>query len=162
MKLKSDLFLLEQIMLLPRADVRLYSLLVRAICVGVIFSVIQPSHGHPQFTASAASDSSARRRQDVIREWIRTIREAPKGHSMSPSWTSKSRPQIIGVAELPLQNEAVPVSSSAVPHSSLNSLKRPKKSPPSLSSHRINSNPRFPSTPTKFHKFQGEQLMFEI
>lgn len=49
------------------------------------------------------------RRQAVINEWIRTIREAPKGHSMSPSWTSKARPQVIGVGELPLQNEAVPV-----------------------------------------------------
>ena len=48
------------------------------------------------------------RRQAVINEWIRTIREAPKGHSMSPSWTSKARPQVIGVGELPLQNEAVP------------------------------------------------------
>merc|ERR1712226_1681572 len=28
---------------------------------------------------------------------------------MSPSWTSKARPQVIGVGELPLQNEAVPV-----------------------------------------------------
>lgn len=46
------------------------------------------------------------RRQEVIQEWIRTIREAPKGHSMSPSWTSKSRPKVIGVGELPLQNEA--------------------------------------------------------
>ena len=49
-------------------------------------------------------------RQDRINEWIRTIREAPKGHSMSPSWTSKSnRPQVISVSNLPLQNEAVRV-----------------------------------------------------
>ena len=41
-----------------------------------------------------------------FQEWIRTIREAPKGHSMSPSWTSKSRPRVIGVGALPLQNEA--------------------------------------------------------
>ena len=46
-------------------------------------------------------------RRDVIQKWIRTIQEAPKGHSMSPSWTSRSRPQVIGVGELPLQNEAV-------------------------------------------------------
>ena len=45
-------------------------------------------------------------RQDRIEEWIRTIREAPKGHSLSPSWTSKARPQVIGVGALPLQNEA--------------------------------------------------------
>jgi len=45
-------------------------------------------------------------RKDRIQEWIRTIREAPKGHSMSPSWTSKSRPRVIGVGALPLQNEA--------------------------------------------------------
>ncbi len=46
------------------------------------------------------------RREDVINDWIRKIREAPKGHSMSPSWSSKSRIPVIGVGELPLQNEA--------------------------------------------------------
>ena len=49
------------------------------------------------------------RRIDVINEWIDRIRSAPKGHSMSPSWTSKSLRGIkpLGVASLPLQNERV-------------------------------------------------------
>jgi hypothetical protein len=56
-------------------------------------------------------------RQDVINQWIRTIRESPKGHSLSPSWTTKSRPQVIGVAHLPLQNEAVrPPNNNIVPN----------------------------------------------
>ena len=49
---------------------------------------------------------TSNRREDVINDWIRRIREAPKGHSMSPSWSSKSRIPVIGVGELPLQNEA--------------------------------------------------------
>ena len=56
----------------------------------------------------------------MINQWIRTIREAPKGHSMSPSWTSKARPQIIGVADLPLQNEAVQNENSVPNFNSIN------------------------------------------
>jgi hypothetical protein len=52
--------------------------------------------------ASAAA-ATASRREDVIDDWIRKIREAPKGHSMSPSWSTKSRIPVIGVGELPLQ-----------------------------------------------------------
>ena len=68
------------------------------------------------------------RRQAVINEWIRTIREAPKGHSMSPSWTSKARPQVIGVGELPLQNEAVPVQ-PIVPNRQFKNANRFKRYP---------------------------------
>ena len=32
------------------------------------------------------AQQGAGRRDDVINDWIRRIREAPKGHSMSPSW----------------------------------------------------------------------------
>ena len=56
----------------------------------------------------------------MINQWIRTIREAPKGHSLSPSWTSKARPQIIGVADLPLQNEAVQNENSVPNFNSIN------------------------------------------
>ena len=57
-------------------------------------------------TASLQMDS---RRIDLINEWIDRIRSAPKGHSMSPSWTSKSLGSIkpLGVGVLPLQNERV-------------------------------------------------------
>ncbi len=109
---------------------------------------------YPYKTASGAAaspSSKSLRRQDVINEWIRTIREAPKGHSLSPSWTSKSRPQVIGVAELPLQNEAanpivVPQQNSRPPVS----FKRPKKSSASPP-----SRPRTPtsSSTSRFNKF---------
>ena len=46
------------------------------------------------------------RRQDVINDWIRTIRQSPKAHSISPSWNGKSPYNVIGVSNLPLQNEA--------------------------------------------------------
>jgi len=46
------------------------------------------------------------RRDEVIGDWVRRIREGPKGHSMSPSWSSRSRIPVIGVGDLPLQNEA--------------------------------------------------------
>ena len=46
------------------------------------------------------------RRDEIIGDWVRRIREGPKGHSMSPSWSSKSRIPAIGVGDLPLQNEA--------------------------------------------------------
>ena len=66
---------------------------------------------------SGQRNNNINNRQDVINQWIRTIREAPKGHSLSPSWTSKARPQIIGVANLPLQNEAVQLNSeNSVPN----------------------------------------------
>ena len=78
-------------------------------------------------------------RQDRINQWIRTIREAPKGHSLSPSWTSKSRPQVIGVANLPLQNEAVQPNRQ---HSSNNQFHEKKHSVPnfnSISKHKFNA-----------------------
>lgn len=81
------------------------------------------------------------RRQAVINEWIRTIREAPKGHSMSPSWTSKARPQVIGVGELPLQNEAVPVQPQ-VPN-------------------RLYKNSQSPIQSNRFKRYPGKSLLFE-
>ena len=83
-------------------------------------------------------------RQDRINQWIRTIREAPKGHSLSPSWTSKSRPQVIGVANLPLQNEAVQPNRQ---HSSNNQFHEKKHSVPnfnSISKHKFNAAPGGP------------------
>ena len=55
--------------------------------------------------AQICAAQNSNRREAVINEWIRTIREAPKGHSISPSWSSKSRIPVIGVGGLPLQNE---------------------------------------------------------
>jgi len=54
------------------------------------------------FTLSFGQSS---RQDEVIDDWVRKIREGPKGHSLSPSWSSKSRIPAIGVGELPLQNE---------------------------------------------------------
>ena len=64
------------------------------VLLGLILLILADNHA-----------SQAQRREEVIKDWIRTIREAPKGHSMSPSWTSKARPRVIGTGELPLQNE---------------------------------------------------------
>ena len=88
------------------------------LLVFIIFILCNNTRGDPRGPRSSHRGGSPQhrkitnRRQDIerqdrINQWIRTIREAPKGHSLSPSWTSKSRPQVIGVANLPLQNEAV-------------------------------------------------------
>ena len=52
--------------------------------------------------AHNCAGQGSNRREAVIQDWIRKIREAPKGHSMSPSWSTKSRipvkfPYISGV-----------------------------------------------------------------
>ena len=86
---------------------------------------------------------SNNRRQDVINEWIRTIREAPKGHSMSPSWSSKQRPQVIGVGELPLQNEVAGPGGSGPRASQKPSLGFKFKNPFSSRPKRYNSGNNF-------------------
>ena len=65
------------------------------------------------------------RREDVINDWIRRIRQAPKGHSLSPSWSTKSRIPVIGVGRLPLQNEAEDTAFGAPDHFS-----GPSRQPP--------------------------------
>jgi len=55
--------------------------------------------------ASPAERGEAGGRRDAIGEWIRTIREKPRAHSLSPSWNGKSPYEVIGVSALPLQNE---------------------------------------------------------
>lgn len=41
--------------------------------------------------AHSCAGQGSNRREAVIQDWIQKIREAPRGHSMSPSWSSKSR-----------------------------------------------------------------------
>ena len=55
---------------------------------------------------SSSQRLHSQRRQDRINEWIKTIKQSPKGHSISPSWNGKSPYDVIGVSALPLQNEA--------------------------------------------------------
>lgn len=62
----------------------------------LVVAITFPTFAHGQFN----------RRDEIIGDWVRRIREGPKGHSMSPSWSSKSRIPAIGVGDLPLQNEA--------------------------------------------------------
>jgi hypothetical protein len=38
--------------------------------------------------ASSIEAGKSSRRDDVISEWLQIIREAPKGRSMSPSWST--------------------------------------------------------------------------
>ncbi len=49
--------------------------------------------------------SQQRRQGSLIDEWIRTIRQSPRAHSLSPSWNGKSPYDVIGVSNLPLQTE---------------------------------------------------------
>ncbi len=55
--------------------------------------------------ASNVHCQRADRRQDTIDEWIRTIKQSPRAHSLSPSWNGRSPYSVIGVSDLPLQNE---------------------------------------------------------
>ena len=90
-----------------------------------------------QLVSSYQLDS---RKIDVINEWIDRIKSAPKGHSMSPSWTSKSIGSIkpLGVSSLPLQNERVDHQQyphhSFAPHNRQNQ-KRPTGFPGKLFRH---------------------------
>ncbi len=73
-------------------------LTVLVVVVAIFLSVIISS-------AYASSFPSSNRRQDTINEWIRTIKRGPQAHSLSPSWNGKSPYRVIGVSNLPLQNE---------------------------------------------------------
>lgn len=54
------------------------------------------------------------RRQEVISDFLQTLKNTPKAHSISPSWNGKSQYQVIPINHLPLQNEANVQSPSAV------------------------------------------------
>ncbi|XP_059088801.1 uncharacterized protein LOC131884923 [Tigriopus californicus] len=58
------------------------------------------------------------RRQEVISDFLQTLKNTPKAHSLSPSWNGKSQYQVVPINHLPLQNEANVESPSAVAASS--------------------------------------------
>lgn len=95
-------------------------------------------------------DNRAKRKFDVINDWINRIKDSTKHHSMSPSYTTESRIQPIGVSSLPLQNERIDnLPSSKGPKSS---NKRFQPQPPKQKQKRFNN--------LKGKEHQNAQMIF--
>ncbi len=75
-------------------------------CVWVTAAAVAAAVADGNVADSEASGSNRRlrthplpggnnnRRQEVIQEWVRKIKQSPRGHSLSPSWSGKSPYQV--------------------------------------------------------------------